>query len=233
MGPISCRQVQALKLGTFMNNFYDPLRAIQLSLLGNITPNLRAAYLLLEKEKRLGVNYYYNNPLSEEEEELVSLTETELISLYSDDYEFDTNVEIISYPKTIPQKGFCVYHRYEKNYNLITNFSDINIEKLKKINLSSDPILILFYSAQIALLGNVTPNLRAVWTEENEANRMTFYYDQSLSAEEKELFKLASQKFTSEFPDGKANCAVEIIPYPKLIPQKGYCVYQRYEYYDE
>lgn len=94
----------------------------------------------------------------------------------------------------------------------------------------SDPILAFFRSIQQALLGNVTPNLRAVYAFiEGEAYGIIFYYDQPLSEDEEELASLTDTEFISAFPDYETSCTVEVIPYPQKIPQKGYCVYERYE----
>lgn len=89
--------------------------SIQRALLGNVTPNLRAVYVFIEGEN-YGIIFYYDKPLSEEEEELASLTDTEFISDFPD-YETSSSIEVIPYPKPIPQRGFCVYERYEKNYD--------------------------------------------------------------------------------------------------------------------
>ncbi|ADI39213.1 hypothetical protein wcw_1874 [Waddlia chondrophila WSU 86-1044] len=52
-----------------------------------------------------------------DEQELASLADTEFISDFPDD---DTEFEIraISYPQKIPQKGICVYLRYEPSPDL-------------------------------------------------------------------------------------------------------------------
>lgn len=90
----------------------------------------------------------------------------------------------------------------------------------------------VFCSIQRALLGNVTPNLRAVYIRlENETYGLVFFYDKELSEEEEELASLTDTEFIADFPspDYKTSCAIEILPYPKPIPKKGYCVYERYE----
>lgn len=89
----------------------------------------------------------------------------------------------------------------------------------------------LLLSVQSALIGNVTPNLRAVYAFiEGETHGIIFYYDQPLTEDEEELASLTDTEFISDFPEGsQTSCAVEVIPYPKLIPKKGFCVYGRYE----
>lgn len=89
------------------------LLSIQRCLLEKITPNLRCVRLIAIHDSK-NLVFYYDNAPSEEEQELVSLADTEFISDFPDD---DTGVEIkiISYPQKIPREGFCVYHRYEPN----------------------------------------------------------------------------------------------------------------------
>lgn len=86
-------------------------------------------------------------------------------------------------------------------------------------------------SLQRALIGNVTPNLRAVYIRfENEIYELVFFYDKALSEEEEELASLTDTEFIADFPStDKTNCTIEVLPYPKQIPKQGRCVYMRYE----
>lgn len=90
----------------------------------------------------------------------------------------------------------------------------------------------VFCSLQRALLGNVTPNLRAVYIRlENETYGLVFFYDKKLSEDEEELTSLVDTEFIADFPspDYKTSCTIEVLPYPIQIPKQGYCVYERYE----
>lgn len=89
------------------------LLSIQRCLLEKITPNLRCVRIITIHDCKSLV-FYYDNPPSEEEQELASLADTEFISDFPDD---DTGLEIkiISYPQKIPHEGLCVYHRHEPN----------------------------------------------------------------------------------------------------------------------
>jgi len=98
----------------------------------------------------------------------------------------------------------------------------------------SKSMLDFFRTMQRALLGNVTPNLRAVYAFiEDDTYGIIFYYDQPLSEDEEELASLTDTEFLADFPDDKTTCDIQVIPYPKAIPKKGYCVYQRYEKHEE
>lgn len=99
------------KEGDYMNIGYIR-SSIQVALLGNITPNLRAVSVECE-ENKIKIIFYYQTPPSEEEQELASLADTEFISDFPPT--FNTNFQIIHLPKSqaIPKRGFLVYLRYE------------------------------------------------------------------------------------------------------------------------
>lgn len=87
-------------------------------------------------------------------------------------------------------------------------------------------------SARKALLGNVTPNLRAVQVSiANDVYDVILIYDKTLSEIEVKLSKLIENEFISDFsfPDYKSSCTVKVLSYPEPIPQKGYFVYLRFE----
>lgn len=89
--------------------------SIQRALLGMVTPNLRAVYLVVEKESCFNLIFYYDKELSEEERELSSLVDTEFIADFpSPSYTTSCTIKIIPYPNPLPKMGFCVYQRYER-----------------------------------------------------------------------------------------------------------------------
>lgn len=95
---------------------------------------------------------------------------------------------------------------------------------------SPKPLSNLLLSIQRALIGKVTPNLRAVYAfMEGDIYGIIFYYNQSLSKEEEELVSFADTVFISDCFDYETSCSIEVLPYPKPIPKKGHCVYMRYE----
>ena len=92
----------------------DVFCSVQRALLSKVTPNLRAVYIFINKKNSYNLIFYYNEILSEHEEELVSLADTEFISDFpSPDYQTSIAIQIISYPNQIPKHGFCLYQRYE------------------------------------------------------------------------------------------------------------------------
>lgn len=89
----------------------------QRALLGNITPNLRAIYVVIKNDTSFKLVLYYDKPLSEDEEELASLIDTNIFSDFSPFvYDTDYIVKVIPYPNEIPKEGYCVYRRFEKDY---------------------------------------------------------------------------------------------------------------------
>lgn len=92
------------------------LAYVQRGMLGYVTPNLRALYVLVENDTTFELIFYYDKPLSEDEEELASLIDTEVISAFpSPFYRTDYSVEVLPYPNKITEDGYCVYRRYEKS----------------------------------------------------------------------------------------------------------------------
>jgi hypothetical protein len=98
---------------------------------------------------------------------------------------------------------------------------------------SSRIILRVLVSLQRALLGYVTPDLRAVEViiEDEQNFNVFFYYNRELSKDEEELSSLAETKFMMDFPspDYHVKGILKILPFPNKIPKIGFPVYKRYE----
>jgi hypothetical protein len=92
------------------------LCSIQRALLGHVTPNLRAVYVILDDDIKTLV-FYYDKSLSEDEEELASLADTEFISDCRADDATDCKVIVLPYPEETPKDGLCAYLRYEPPFN--------------------------------------------------------------------------------------------------------------------
>lgn len=85
--------------------------ALQVALLGSITPNLRAINANL-KENSVELYFYYETPPSEEEEELSEIVVTEL---YADFIDISINIHriVLSLSDKIPEIGLRIFHRKE------------------------------------------------------------------------------------------------------------------------
>lgn len=87
--------------------------SVQRALLGHVTPNLRAVCVICVADC-IQLVFYYDHVLSENEQELADFTDTEFIADFpSPDYKTDFKIVVLSYPKSIPHEGICVYKRYE------------------------------------------------------------------------------------------------------------------------
>lgn len=87
-------------------------------------------------------------------------------------------------------------------------------------------------SVQGALLGRVTPNLRAVTIDtKNDEAILYFYYDKSPSEDEQELSSLADTDFIADFPrpEFKTDCKVITLAYPEKIPSADLYADHRFE----
>ena len=91
------------------------LASIQGALLGCVTSNLRAVEIIIENERFINIIFYYDKEISEDEEELSSLAETEFISDFPPPtYETSRIIKVLPHPNKIPQSGFLVYLRHEE-----------------------------------------------------------------------------------------------------------------------
>lgn len=91
----------------------DLLLSAQRALLDKVTENLRAVCLVINDEC-INLFFYYDKTPSEEEEELASLADTEIISDFpSPEYKTRFFQKIVPFPEKIPDIGDCVYHRFE------------------------------------------------------------------------------------------------------------------------
>jgi hypothetical protein len=83
---------------TSTNQLLYILCSVQRAMLGNVTPNLRAVYVMTDNEATFQVVFYYDQPLSKDEEELASLTDTEVISTFpSPVYSTDYKVQVLPF----------------------------------------------------------------------------------------------------------------------------------------
>jgi hypothetical protein len=85
--------------------------ALQIALLGAVTPNLRAINAIV-KEKNIEIYFYYEKNPSEEEEDLSEIVETEIFSYFMDT-SITTNRIVSPLSDKIPEIGLRIFHRSE------------------------------------------------------------------------------------------------------------------------
>ena len=87
-------------------------------LLCEIRPKMRQVSISYdEKEETVSLYIYYNEPLTQDEEnyDISGTIMTEIISLYPQavDLYWDEHNIVLPYPAKIPEEGICVYKRFE------------------------------------------------------------------------------------------------------------------------
>lgn len=83
---------------------------------------------------------------------------------------------------------------------------------------------------QVALLGNVTSNLRAINANVKENTiELYFYYETSPSKEEEELSEIVVTELYSDFIDISINIYRFVLPLLDCIPEIGLRIFHRKE----
>jgi hypothetical protein len=207
------------------NTFLSAVMELAGSLLGAITPCLRAAIVNLDLKRQLYVYFfYYDGPIDSQTEELLREAASEA-AIY---WLYETYFIRLDFPTPIPAKGILVYLRKE------LGFIPPKVQLLPR-NSKTHPISYLTYCLGQGLLGRVIPSLRRVLIDidENE-KKMSFYffYDEKISEEILTLSREAIAIAKTAFPDDyKSTETIEYIPFPEPCPSVGTnMVYERNEH---
>ena len=100
----------------------------------------------------------------------------------------------------------------------------------KDVNLANR----LKLSAQRALLGAITPNIRAVFAELVEEDiQIYFYYDGQIQDDDEETASIVTSEIIADFDDEfDINLTTKQVDYPlDIVQTNGMCVYYRKEVY--
>lgn len=218
---------------------YFILSAIR-ALLCEVRINMRQVSIEYRKEEKRFILYlFYDQPLTQQEEDYdVPGTITVEIGCDFPDPDVVLNWEdqiiVVPYPTQIPQKGICIFRRYEPG------LKQDELAKFKP-QMRSSPDLEdngdLIISANRALQGEVRPNMRKVSVEyikEEKKCILYLFYDKPLSEEEKydDVAGRIMTKLRRDFPEAQDviwEHQISVIPYPDRIPQQMFCIYRRYE----
>ena len=94
----------------------------------------------------------------------------------------------------------------------------------------------LVFFTNRAILGEIRPNMRCIFVEYvKETQTLTLYicYDKPLTQEELDYDVVGTIicEMISDFPQGGIiwKEKVVVVPYPERIPDRGICVFSRYE----
>lgn len=87
-------------------------------------------------------------------------------------------------------------------------------------------------SAQRALLGVITPNLRAVTIKidsQQKVLKVCFFYDKDISETQFDIASTAITEISADFPDFDLDDCIERLDFPSKVPVEGRLVFQRKE----
>ncbi len=99
-------------------------------------------------------------------------------------------------------------------------------------NIEIFPLAYVLLSIQRAILGTVTPELRAIVADVDEANKMLyirFYYDGDFSTQVLDEWECVMTEITADCTDYALDEGIEKLPYPQKISFRGRYAYLRKE----
>jgi hypothetical protein len=100
-----------------MKNNYEHIKRLKLSiqsaLLGAITENIRNIAVDIS-ENKIMLYFIINGEISDDDKENISIIETEVIADFEDNFDIESIVKRIDYPKEIVlERGYSVFQRKE------------------------------------------------------------------------------------------------------------------------
>lgn len=205
------------------------LLAMQNALLREVTPNLRAVVVDLDKDTRvLHARFYHDGEISEKMTDLWSCVNAEASASLGPDCFVDFQVERLDYPRRIPLRGRLAYLRKEDD-----SF-DSSSALWPRIEIKEQTIGYALLAVQQALLGIVTPELRAVVVDFDKGASLLyihFYYHGDVPERLTNLWQAAIREASLSFG---SNCLldgiVNRVDYPATFPFRGRFGYFRKEY---
>ncbi len=209
----------------YFSNEYA-LLSMQSALLGEVTPELRAVMIdVNEKEDVFSAWFYYDGEVSEQRIDLWDCAVTEA-SADLGRYELvRSHIKRLDYPQKIPSKGYFAYLRKELDAPYP--------KELPKVKITELSLAYALLVVQHALLGVVTPKLRAVvvdFEKETSLLYIRFYYDGEESEQLVDLWQNAMQEACRNLgPNCVLDGKVERVDFPKTYPFRGRYAYLRNE----
>lgn len=83
----------------------------QYSILGAVTPNLRAVFVELDASGKACLHFYYDQSPSDDEVDLAGVADAEFGGNFTEDTDF--KISVWPYPKLLPKEGLYIYLRCE------------------------------------------------------------------------------------------------------------------------
>jgi hypothetical protein len=204
------------------------LLSIQSALLGEVTPELRAVILDLDQDNVLLHAYFYHDgEASEKHLDIWSCVISEGSVDLEPEFLTKAKIEQLDYPQEIPSKGYFAYLRKEERGLQLKKNS------LSKLEIKEMSLAYAMLAVQHALLGVVTPELRAVivdFDKEKILLYIHFYYDKEVSKSLIDLWLTAIAEIRTDFaPNSLLDHGVERVDYPFVFPFRGRYAYRRKE----
>ena len=196
----------------------------QRALLGAVTENLRAVTVKILGTTELALFFYYENKPTENEIDLSQVVATEVVSDFIDVLIEEHQIVLpLSQPIPVNNVDMLVYYKYEGNY-----------ENKNKNLYDDETFSSIYFASQLALLGGVTSNIRAVSVTFLDKNiGLYFYYDKEPVKEEVNISEIIMQNILINFEGVNGNVKRFVIPEPGRISlqKDGIWLYWRYEEY--
>jgi len=200
--------------------------SIKRALVGAIPPHLRAVQYNVDfAEQRVDCFFYYEGEASEDDIDAASSVMTEASGDFIESFGFIEHVESIDVSQPIPERGYWLFLRHEKLHS-----KTIKLLKIEADDISKSSVVIWLLEA---LLGKITPGLRAVKCDIDECKKVVyfwFYVDGVASEVELQLFEQAINETMQHFPVSytKSGYITTWLNH-KPIPDVGEYVYLRDE----
>jgi hypothetical protein len=83
--------------------------SLQRALLGNVTPNIRAVLAELV-DKKIRIIFYFEGGIGDEDEELVSVVETEVMADFDEDFNVEAIIRQLDSPDPIKNANGCLVY---------------------------------------------------------------------------------------------------------------------------
>lgn len=204
------------------------LLSMQAALLREVTPELRAVSIDLDQNEMLMHAYFYcDKEISEKQLDTWQCVTTEASASMLPRFILEPKIERLDYPRQIPLKGYFIYLRKE----------EVGVQHKKnsfpRIELKEQSLGYAMLAAQHALLGVVTPELRAVTVDFNKEKLLLsiyFYYDKEVPKPLIDLWLSTIAEIRADFfPNSLLDNAVERVDYPLVFPFCGRYAYFRKE----
>jgi hypothetical protein len=188
------------------------------SILGFIGPNIREIDIEYDKlERKLKVLYFFNDPPTDNDLDAVGCVEAELIA-QTGEITFESEITHLPYPTKIPNKGICVYRRYESCV----------------VSLSLENLLI---AATQAMLGRIHPTVRKIYlTYDKRVKKVHLFccFDSAPKNRQIDYMDMILKEMRDHFSnDISWEKDIIVVPFPGNFSMNETCIYARSEPYNE